>query len=108
MNVRIVSSTSTLCFRAATGRVPPIRRRRVSPSTVRAVSLRMSHWSCDTRPITAGASTSGNSNANDPVMTARVAKRIIELDADLLLVQEAEAQTALEDFHGHSCSGGWH
>jgi hypothetical protein len=41
-------------------------------------------------------------------MTARVAKRIIELDADLLLVQEAEDQPALEDFHGHSCSGGWH
>jgi hypothetical protein len=41
-------------------------------------------------------------------MTARVAKRIIELDADLLLVQEAEHETALEDFHGDSCSGGWH
>jgi hypothetical protein len=43
-----------------------------------------------------------------PVMTARVAKRITELDADLLLVQGAEDQTALEDFHGHCCSGGWH
>lgn len=108
MNVRIVSSTSTTCFRDATGRVPPIRRRRVSPSTVRAVSLRMSHWSCDPRPIAAGASSSGNSNAKGPAMTARVAKRIIELDADLLLVQEAEDETALEHFHGDSCSGGWH
>jgi hypothetical protein len=107
MNVRIVSSTSTICFRAATGRVPPIRRRRVSPSTVRAMSLRMSLSSSDTRPITAGASSSGNSNAKDPAMTGRVAKRIIELDADLLLVQEAEDQTALEHFHGDGCLGGW-
>jgi hypothetical protein len=41
-------------------------------------------------------------------MTARVAKRIIELDADLLLVQEAEDQTALEDFYGDTCLAGWH
>jgi hypothetical protein len=68
----------------------------------------MSHSSCDTRPITAGACSSGNSNAKDPVMTARVARRIPELDADLLLVQGAEDQPALEDFHGHSCLAGWH
>ena len=41
-------------------------------------------------------------NEKDPAMTARVAARVIELDADVLLVQEVEDQTALEDFNRNS------
>jgi len=44
-------------------------------------------------------------NAKDPAMTGRVAARITALDADVLLVQEVEDQSALEDFNRTSLGG---